>query len=131
MDQGFVCSEDKLKRFRGMTALDLKEHFGAIGDGKVDDSDSVQCALRAQTLVYVPPGVYRLTRAMQMYSGSRLRGTNIINIAKNAPVTNAEANPTNASIFQYRPAKRVELSRGMDPAAQREAFANTVFICTD
>ncbi len=51
--------------------INVKTRFGAVGDGKADDTGSLQAALDslkdgydAPNTVYLPPGVYRITRTL-------------------------------------------------------------------
>ncbi|MDA3962250.1 MAG: glycosyl hydrolase family 28-related protein [Planctomycetota bacterium] len=52
--------------------LDVKRDFGAVGDGKADDTAAIQKAIvvaiaarRQRQMVYIPKGTYRLTRALR------------------------------------------------------------------
>lgn len=52
--------------------LDVKRDFGAVGDGKVDDTAAIQAAIvvaikarRQRQMVYLPEGTYRLTRPLR------------------------------------------------------------------
>lgn len=57
----------------GTGYIDLKEGFGAVGDGKVDDTAAIQKAFAelankvpgAYYTLYIPPGVYRVTDTCQ------------------------------------------------------------------
>ena len=40
--------------------------FGAVGDGITDDSDAIQKALNAATSVYIPKGVYVITKELEV-----------------------------------------------------------------
>lgn len=50
--------------------------FGARGDGQADDGDALQRAINHHAEVYIPAGVYRLTRPLDMTEtwGRRLSG---------------------------------------------------------
>ena len=54
--------------------------YGAVGDGNVDDTVSIQNALNAASangggIVYLPAGKYRLTATLDVPTGVELRGT--------------------------------------------------------
>ena len=51
----------------------MKTDYGAVGDGKVDDTDAIQKALEAvrriaspKKVLYFPAGTYRITRTLQL-----------------------------------------------------------------
>jgi hypothetical protein len=41
--------------------VDLKNTYGAVGDGSTDDTAALQAALDSNQIVWVPPGSYRIT----------------------------------------------------------------------
>ncbi|GBC95671.1 hypothetical protein HRbin16_01463 [bacterium HR16] len=64
--------------------LDVKRDFGAIGDGKSDDTDAIQRALDAirppdskAAVLYLPAGTYRITRPLQVVRGSHSESQHI------------------------------------------------------
>jgi hypothetical protein len=63
--------------------LNVRTKFGALGDGKADDTAAIQSALDSLKVgfgqpntVYLPPGVYRITKTLKWRSlhGSRIIG---------------------------------------------------------
>lgn len=48
--------------------------FGAVGDGKTDDSAAIQKAIDSSRDVFVPKGVYLLSRTIQLKKDTRLFG---------------------------------------------------------
>jgi hypothetical protein len=48
--------------------------FGAVGDGKADDSTAFQTAISASQNLFVPPGRYRLGRTVKLAHGQRIFG---------------------------------------------------------
>ena len=70
----------------GPTALDAKRDFGAVGDGKADDTAALQKALdglhdasakgKSSTLV-IPPGTYRITNTLRMISDFKVTLTGL------------------------------------------------------
>ncbi len=52
--------------------------FGAVGDGSSDDTDAFEAALDSSSItgatVFVPVGVYRLTRTLVLKNGASLQG---------------------------------------------------------
>jgi len=52
--------------------FDAKQDFGAIGDGKADDTDAIQATIDAArehgkgALAYLPTGIYKVTRTLQV-----------------------------------------------------------------
>jgi polygalacturonase len=48
--------------------------FGAVGDGVTDDTDSMQNAANNGGNIYVPPGVYIITRAIVLKSNTTIDG---------------------------------------------------------
>ncbi|WP_269522644.1 glycosyl hydrolase family 28-related protein [Coraliomargarita parva] len=60
--------------------FDVKEDFGAVGDGKADDTDAIQAAIDAARAhgkfaqVYLPHGEYRVTRPLRLEGGDYVFG---------------------------------------------------------
>ncbi len=52
-------------------AVSVKD-FGAIGDGLVDDTTSIQAALDARKYVSIPPGTYNISASIKPNNGQRL-----------------------------------------------------------
>jgi putative cofactor-binding repeat protein len=50
------------------------QDFGAIGDGKADDTMPINKALLGGGDVYFPPGTYRVSATLRVVSGTTLRG---------------------------------------------------------
>lgn len=54
--------------------------YGAVGDGKTDDTNALQEAINEAKLenkiVFIPPGTYRTTRALRLYEHQKLIGSN-------------------------------------------------------
>ena len=65
------------KRIEGGFGLNVKD-FGATGDSKTDDTDAFDAALSAAKItgakVFVPAGIYRLTRTIEIGDGVSLIG---------------------------------------------------------
>lgn len=55
-------------------AVSVKD-FGAVGDGKTDDSRAFQAAVDAARYIFVPPGRYKLGRPIRLSNGQRIFGT--------------------------------------------------------
>ena len=51
--------------------ISIKE-FGAVGNGIVDDTESIQNALKASKKVYIPEGIYKVTKQIKVYSNTTL-----------------------------------------------------------
>jgi hypothetical protein len=64
---------------RSSPAIDVKVDYGAIGDGRTDDTRSLQLAINdgatRQVPVHIPPGVYATTRALQVPANTQLLGS--------------------------------------------------------
>ena len=54
--------------------LDIKQGFGAKGDGKADDSEALQRAFESKQIVFLSPGIYRFTRTLRLYNGVQVVG---------------------------------------------------------
>ena len=60
--------------------FDVKEDFGAVGDGKADDTDAIQNAIDAaraygnHAMAYLPKGEYRITRTLHVDGGEYMLG---------------------------------------------------------
>lgn len=48
--------------------------YGAVGDGTNDDTAAIQAALDANTVVYLPPGSYKVTSSLRLNSFNKLIG---------------------------------------------------------
>ena len=46
--------------------------FGAVGDGIADDTESIQNALKVSKKVYIPKGIYKITKQIKVYSNTIL-----------------------------------------------------------
>ena len=95
--------------FRSVTA------FGAVGDGRTDDTAALQQALDGARRVYVPPGVYR-TRTLYVPSDTELIGAGERSVLRLSPDTdrsliqNADPDRGNRNIRIAR--LRLEGNRG-------------------
>ena len=49
--------------------------FGAVGDGVADDTSSIQAALDAASLVFLPEGIYKTTAVLKMNDGNFIQGS--------------------------------------------------------
>jgi hypothetical protein len=55
--------------------------WNAAGDGRRDDADALQAAIDAREQVFLPKGVYRVSRPLRLKAGTRLFGaTNLISV---------------------------------------------------
>ncbi|MGE9296068.1 MAG: glycosyl hydrolase family 28-related protein, partial [Puniceicoccales bacterium] len=60
--------------------FDVKEGFGAIGDGKADDTAAIQAAIDAarrhgdNAIAYLPHGEYRITKPLRLEGGGYIFG---------------------------------------------------------
>lgn len=63
--------------------------YGAKGDGKADDADAIQRALDTGDAVFLPKGIYRLSRPLRLGSRSRLIGLGTYSIL--SPILDAPA----------------------------------------
>lgn len=62
----------------GLSGYKIVTAYGATGDGTTDDAAAIQAAITAAVsgeVVWVPPGVYRLSVPVTMKTGVTLRGT--------------------------------------------------------
>lgn len=83
--------------------LDVKSpRFGAVGDGTTDDSDAIEAAIRASGTaaprggtVLFPPGVYRITRPIDVTRSCILRGVT----RGHQPVSKIKADPLVTAII--------------------------------
>lgn len=71
-------------------AVDVKKAFGARGDGTTDDTAALQTAVRAglghlnpQRVLYLPAGVYRLTRPLVWQSEDGTWGSGVSLVGEN------------------------------------------------
>ena len=55
-------------------AADIKEKYGAKGDGKTDDTSAIQKAVDENEIVFLPKGVYRVTDTINLRSKTKLIG---------------------------------------------------------
>jgi hypothetical protein len=73
-----------------VTSMNVKQCCGAVGDGVVDDTNSILMAANMGSgAVYLPAGTYKTTSALPMRSGLHYWGSGIGTIIKGA---NASAN---------------------------------------
>jgi len=71
------CADVVLPRDAG--CIDVREKFGALGDGVADDSVAIQKALDSvpeRGIIYFPTGSYRITRSLNLPRGAILQGRN-------------------------------------------------------
>lgn len=68
--------------------------FGAQGDGETDDTDALQAtidkAYNTTSAVYVPKGVYIVTRPLFVYDGIQMRGDGIYNTIIKTPFSKSD-----------------------------------------
>ena len=90
---GFVLclSLNAVGQTRDVPSNNVKD-FGAVGDGQVDDTAALQKALDLGRVIELPPGVYRITKAVRLKAGSGLIGTrdSTISVAGDINGLNAE-----------------------------------------
>lgn len=55
-------------------AANVKERYGAKGDGKADDTSALQKAIDENEIVFLPKGYYRISRTLQLREHTRLVG---------------------------------------------------------
>lgn len=55
------------------TWMNVKD-FGAVGDGKTDDTQAIKEAIASHKNVYLPTGVYRITETLKLNKGTKLIG---------------------------------------------------------
>lgn len=64
--------------------------WNAVGDGRHDDTNALQAAIDAREQVFIPKGVFRISRPLRLKAGTRLFGaTNLISVI--APLEGARA----------------------------------------
>jgi len=65
-------STDIVRTLRGKLddAVSVKD-FGAVGDGVTDDTDALQAAMDYVGSIYFPPGIYLVTKALQIRNGAK------------------------------------------------------------
>lgn len=107
--------------------LDVKRDFGAVGDGKADDTDALQKALDAlrphdrASVLYLPAGTYRITRTLTTVR--RAHQDNMVSIIGDDPakVTIKWDGPAGGTLFQWS-AWYAKLSRiTLDGAGKADA----------
>ena len=54
--------------------VDVKQAFGAVGDGKADDTAALQKALRSRQVIMLSPGIYRVTDTLRLANDAQLVG---------------------------------------------------------
>jgi hypothetical protein len=71
--------------------VNVKNDFGAVGDGVADDTAAIQAALNTGRWCLVPPGRYRITSTLVYVSGSGLIGESSFfwQYNSNSPAVNA------------------------------------------
>ncbi|WP_328436867.1 hypothetical protein OHA71_06355 [Streptomyces sp. NBC_00444] len=82
-------------------SVNVKEVFGAVGDGVTDDTAAVQAAIDAGGVTYFPPGTYICT-TLQMKTGTVLAGagrSGFITTPSSQASTIKLKNGTNASLI--------------------------------
>ncbi|MPY69671.1 MAG: hypothetical protein GEU92_06265 [Alphaproteobacteria bacterium] len=74
---GFVASPSRASRAAARSAAE----FGAVGDGRTDDTDALQAALDAVVagsnpgILTIPPGIYRVSRTLRIDLDRKRIGT--------------------------------------------------------
>ncbi len=92
--------------------------FGAVGDGKADDTHALEAALNAAFgdtpgIVVVPPGVYRVTRTIRIVMTSRARGYRGVR-AHGAHFVSSIGDGGNVFEFINRAETRLVVMEGLD-----------------
>lgn len=60
--------------FSSAGAVNVRREFGAVGDGVVDDTDALQRALESSRIVFLPKGIFRISRTLAVPPGAALVG---------------------------------------------------------
>jgi hypothetical protein len=74
-----------------------KAPYSAVGDGKTDDTNAIQHALDENRDVFLPKGIYCISRPLRLRSDSRLCGLGVHSKINPIQEASAFANPTNPS----------------------------------
>lgn len=71
--------------------------YSAAGDGKADDTDAIQRAIDASRDVFLPKGIYRITRTLRMRANTRLFGIGVHSKIAPDPEAKAFSDPAKPS----------------------------------
>lgn len=66
-------TEYRLLEDRFADVINIRD-FGAVGDGVTDDTEAFQNAILARKRVYVPEGIYCISKTLELQNGSRFYG---------------------------------------------------------
>ena len=70
--------------------------WNAAGDGKKDDTDAIQAAIDARENIFLPKGIYRISRPLRLRAGTKLFGlTNLTSVIAPFPGARVFADPMN------------------------------------
>ncbi|MGD8238653.1 MAG: glycosyl hydrolase family 28-related protein [Armatimonadota bacterium] len=77
--------------------------YGAAGDGEADDTEALQRALDESRDVFLPKGIYSISRPLRLRSDSRLFGLGVYSIIDPIPEAPAFADASNPSPMLMTP----------------------------
>jgi hypothetical protein len=88
----------RLPSFEDADAVNIKS-FGALGDGKTDDSEAFKKAIKASKKIYFPKGNYKITETIQLEPGTQIFGTRNSSISAVSIITHD--NPEDNTFFSH------------------------------
>jgi len=69
-----VAVTDSVAADASVRMLNIKEDFGAVGDGEADDTEALRAAFWSMDSVYLPQGTYRFTDTIRLRGGTKIYG---------------------------------------------------------
>lgn len=108
--------DDHTSQLAAITTLSVK-NYGATGDGTTDDTAAIQAAIDSMTgggVVFMPPGVYKVSDRIHMREGVRLIGAGSALTKIDRPHTDASMQGIGISNVNNVVIKGIELDGNFD-----------------